>query len=264
VTSLNSKDFIISRQSSTRDWHEDLHSERLSLTTNSCPPDPLSDVLIQAYGEEQELSALVVAAVESERFRLAHELHDGVGQILTGAVMLTEALRADLSGSTKKDADRILELIRKATLQVRSLSHATSPEFLKGRDLSELLAEEVAYLHAYHPVTCYLDISLNLSDEATILQLYRITQEAAHNALRHGRANVIQIRVHQDDDSHGVLEIINDGASLPSASSAVSGGIGLRGMKHRAALIQASLDVENNFTEGVIVTCRFPLLEPRP
>lgn len=226
--------------------------------------EPSSEVVIQSYGDEQELSASVVSAVESERFRLAHELHDGVGQILTGAAMLTEALRADLSGSSKKDADRILELIRKATLQVRSLSHTTSPEFLKGRDLSELLAEEVAYLHSYHPVTCYLDISLNVSDEVTVLQLYRITQEAVHNALRHGRANDIHIKVRQEDSIHGVLEIINDGALLPSAPLAISGGIGLRGMKHRAALIQASLDVENNFTQGVIVTCRFPLPKPPP
>lgn len=239
-----------------------MHGEAQSLTTSSCTDAPLSNLLIQPYSEDQELSPEVISAVEAERFRLAHELHDGVGQILTGAVMLAEALRADLSGSAKKDADRIIELIRKATIQVRGLSHATSPEFLKGRDLSQLLTEEVDYLHSYHPISCYLDVSLKVCDTEIALHLFRITQEAVHNAIRHGRANNIKINVRQDDARHGVLDITNDGSPLPASALAHSEGIGLRGMKQRAALIKASLDVQNNFTEGVVVTCRFPLPKP--
>ncbi|MFM2179035.1 MAG: Sensor histidine kinase LiaS [Verrucomicrobiota bacterium] len=252
------------RQSLNQAYNEEIYGGRISLTAALVSSEPLSNRLNHSYLKEQDLSASFIKAIESERFRLAHELHDGVGQILTGAAMLTESLHADLSGTAKKEADRILELIRRAMLQVRSLSHLTSPEFLKDKELSQLLIEEIAYWHGCHQVKCHLDTRLHVSDEATVLQLYRITQESIHNAIRHGKANVIQITVRQDEESYGVLEIMNDGALLQSTSMAVSTGIGLRGMKHRAAMIQASLDVENIFTQGVLVTCRFPLPKPRP
>lgn len=261
MSSVTPKDFTISRQSPSRDWLEESYVLGTSVTTNSGGQIPVSVPVIQLLEADHGLSSQVVSAVEAERFRLAHELHDGVGQILTGAVMLTEALRADLSGTAKKEADRILELIRKATLQVRTLSHVTSPEFLAGKSLSEVLAEEVDYWHAFHPVTCYLDASLSVKHELMVLHLFRITQEAVHNALRHGRCNEIQINLRQVDEQYGLLEIINDGAPL---SQVVSAGIGVRGMKHRAALIQASLNIENLFTGGVAVTCQFPLTQPSP
>lgn len=261
VSDVTPKDFTISRQFSSRDWPEKSHVLGQSVTTNCGEQNPVSVPVIKLLEVDHGLSSQVVSAVEAERFRLAHELHDGVGQILTGAMMLTEALSADLSGTAKKDSNRILDLIRKATLQIRTLSHLTSPDFLTGKCLSDLLTKEVDYWHAFHAVTCYLNVGLSVKHELMVLHLFRITQEAVHNALRHGRCHEIQINLRQEDEQQGLLEIINDGAPL---TQVVSDGIGVRGMKHRAALIQASLNIENFFTGGVAVTCRFPLTQPPP
>lgn len=259
MSSSYAKDFTISRPSFLEVSHIESYLEGISEISNTRGSSYLQKPVIQSYSGDPGLPEEVVLAVEHERFRLAHELHDGVGQILTGAVMLTEALRADLTGTAQEDADRILELVRKAAVQVRTLSHLTSPEFVKSKDLTQLLTVEVAYWESFHAIEYHLETNLRICDEALISQLFRITQEAVHNAIRHGRAKLIQIKVYQADATHGALEIINDGAPLSATPANQSGGIGLRGMKHRAELIHASLDIQNIFTGGVSVNCRFPL-----
>jgi signal transduction histidine kinase len=87
-------------------------------------------------------------------------------------------------------------------------------------------------------------------------QLYRIVQEALHNAVEHGRARKIQIDLAVDRDNM-VLTVRDDGKGFNG--SAASNGMGLRIMRYRAQCIGGSCEVQSNRAEGTIVTCRVPL-----
>ena len=87
-------------------------------------------------------------------------------------------------------------------------------------------------------------------------QLFRIAQEAVHNAIRHGRGKSITLSLEMRG-SEGVLRVEDDGVGIDSKSEG-PGGIGLNTMKYRAHLIGGGLEISSSPGEGTAVTCRFP------
>jgi PAS domain S-box-containing protein len=211
--------------------------------------------------EENRLQQLMLETVEHEQARIGHDLHDGVGQLLTGIGVMTESLAGDLSGSQKNAASRIFDLVQQSILQVRQLSRCMSPTVLNERDLASslLLLAETLRSSLRTPCQTKLDTSLRVADGSTSGHLFRIAQEAANNAIRHGRPQNVCITLRADGASHGVLEIFNDGAPFEGAPAKLTEGIGLRVMKHRAGLIHAEFSINRPADGGLSVVCRFPL-----
>ena len=211
--------------------------------------------------EENRLQQLMMETVEHEQARIGHDLHDGVGQLLTGIGVMAESLADDLSGSQKIAASRIFDLVQQAILQVRQLSRCMSPTVLNDRELASSLQLLAETLRSSLRISCQtkLDTSLRVADGCTSGHLFRIAQEAANNAIRHGRPQNVCITLMADGASHGVLEIFNDGASFECSPANLTEGIGLRVMKYRAGLIQAEFSINRPADGGLSIVCRFPL-----
>ena len=216
--------------------------------------------------ERNRLQQEVLNVVEREQARLGHDLHDGVGQTMTGIVALMDALALGLKGAELEDALRIRELIQEAIQELRRMSHGLSPTSVKNRGLGgslRLLAETVEKNHRT-PCECHVDSELPLPDSDAQTHLYRIAQEAVNNAMKHGHPRWVSISLTREPDGKGLLRVEDDGVGLPRSvrskrkePAAPPTGIGLRVMEYRANLIGADLRVTPRKGGGVVVSCRF-------
>ncbi|MBN8417931.1 MAG: PAS domain S-box protein [Verrucomicrobia bacterium] len=232
-------------------------------STATCKPDGSLDRIVVTgtdMTERNRLQQEVLRVVEQEQARVGHDLHDGVGQTMTGIVSLLEALESDLQGEPREQAQRIHELLRQSVSEVRRMSHGLSPTSVKYRGLVgalQLLAETVR-TNFRTPCLCEVDASIAIRSNDIEAHLFRIAQEAVNNALRHGKPSKVILSLQHVSPTECELRIEDDGAGLKKTKSAQHNGIGIRVMDYRANLIGARLTMKAKPRRGVIVSCRFP------
>ena len=229
----------------------------------TCKPDGSLDRVVVTgtdMTERNRLQQEVLRVVEQEQARVGHDLHDGVGQTMTGIVSLLEALEADLQGEPRQQAQRIHELLRQSVSEVRRMSHGLSPTSVKYRGLVgalQLLAETVR-TNFRTPCLCEVDASIAIQNNDIEAHLFRIAQEAVNNALRHGKPSKVKLSLQHVSQTECELRIEDDGAGLKKTQAGQHNGIGVRVMDYRANLIGARLTIKAKPRRGVVVTCRFP------
>jgi PAS domain S-box-containing protein len=228
-------------------------------------PDGSIDFLVTIgtdVTERRKLEVEVIRVAEQEHIRIGHDLHDGIGQTLTGIASLVEALESRLVGEEQKDARRIHELVKTAITETRRLSHGLSPAAVKNRGLAGglMLIAETVRENFRRECTCQIDDPPPVVGQEAEIHLFRIAQEAVNNAIRHGSATKLRISLRRKSATHGILDISDNGPGFPNGQNKPSGdGIGLRVMEHRAHLINGELRLQTLKGKGVRVTCRFPL-----
>jgi PAS domain S-box-containing protein len=206
-------------------------------------------------------------AAERERRRISHDLHDGLGQELTGIQYLLWSIanRLRLRGDPDADGvDQVLSLIRRAIGSTRLIAHGLAGPAVEPGGLATALArlaKEVSDTSGIR-VACTGDHcgEDELSD-ATVQNLYRIVQEALTNARRHGHATQIVVATRRAGRALE-LSITDNGRGMPQPLND-TGGIGLKIMAHRAQTVGASFAVESDAAGGtrIVVTC--PMAEYR-
>lgn len=237
-----------------------LHVEICS--TPLCGPDGSVERIIITGTDitvRRQLEHEVVRVAEEEQATIGHNLHDGIGQTLTGIHSLTVQLEDELKGEHKKSAGRIAHLLQEAVAEVRRMSHGLSPVSVRHRGLAgglKLLAETVCTDFRVQ-TTCEVDVDVELGDPEREANLYRIAQEAVNNALRHGNPRHIFITLKRLTGSHAGLEIRDDGRGM-KLNQNQGNGIGLRVMRYRSDLIGGDLSIRAAPKRGVRVTCCFP------
>jgi PAS domain S-box-containing protein len=210
--------------------------------------------------ERQRMQQEVLRISEQEHARIGSDLHDGVGQTMTGVASLLDALEQELDGEKKQSAARIRSLLQEAIQDVRRLSHGLSPAAVRHRELGgalRLLADTIR-TNFRTDCVCRIAGNVRVTDSEKQMHLFRIAQEAVNNALRHGNPRQIRLTLARHGREEGVLKIENDGAELPKKRHGAE-GIGVRVMDYRASLIGGVLQVQNRRGGGVCVTCRFPI-----
>ncbi len=219
--------------------------------------------MLWAQGRQEMPEREVLEILDRERQRLGRELHDGLCQSLAGIAALSSALSRSLAAGGQPGpaaaADEIVRLLNEAIGEARDLAHGVSLTSLNDAGLVgnlETLARNVS--HAYR-ISCTFasDRRCPRLPRETQTHLVRIAQEAVRNALAHGRADQIAIRVECLDES-GILSIRDNGAGL-SEDDRNSDGIGLHTMDYRARAIGGSLMVARRPQGGTAVACAFPL-----
>lgn len=234
-------------------------------STSTRKPDGSPDRIIITgtdMTERNRLQLEVLRVIEQEQARVGHDLHDGVGQTMTGMVIMMEALEAELQGESRATARRIHELMTESVAEVRRMSHGLSPTSVKYRGLAgalNLLAETVR-TNFRTPCTCEVDAGLAINNEDKEAHLFRIAQEAVNNALRHGRPGKVKISLRGTGNRECELRIEDDGVGIRKPKSPQengNGGIGMRVMEYRANLIGGRLKIQNRPKKGVIVSCHF-------
>lgn len=216
--------------------------------------------LTEEMAERERLEKDVLEVSEREQRRIGHDLHDGLGQHLTGTALAGQVLAERLASSglpEAEDAERIVGLIEDGIELTRSLARGLSPVALDADGLTVALAAMADQTTAqfYLPCTFQAVTPVQLNDPAAATHLYRIAQEAVGNAIRHGRPDRIEIDLAEGRGSRVTLTVRDDGTGLPPESARGGVGLGLRIMAHRARMIGATLDVRRGVDGGTIVQC---------
>lgn len=233
--------------------------------TISALTDPAGDVTyLVATGadvtERLRLQRTVLEIADREQSRIGRDLHDGLGQHLTGIAFMSKVLEGKLLGrglAEARDADRIVSLVNEAIERTRELARGLLPTKAGCGDLAPALRRIARDAQALFGISCWTatGVPIDLS-ETTVTHLCYIAREAVNNAVRHGRARHIRIEVAQDAEG-GRLTIRDDGDGCPEVPSA--DGLGLNLMRYRASLIGGSLEIGRGRPSGTVITCRFPL-----
>jgi len=210
-----------------------------------------------------EKEVLTVSVREEQR--LGQELHDGLGQELTGLGYLAQSLYSELQmrGAPEGDmADRLVTGIQQAMDRVRSLARGLVSVEVDPDGLASALKQLAATAETRYGLPCVFHChrSAPFDDAAAGHELFRIVQEAVNNAARHAQAKQITIELEQHDD-RVVIRVHDDGVGLRADTNEAS-GVGLRIMQHRAAMLGAGLEIRSAAAGGTLVTCT--LSKPSP
>jgi PAS domain S-box-containing protein len=248
----------------TQAWEQRLNNGR-TYHVAVCPfVDTDSTPVVLEMGidvtQRKEAEWQIARISEQQRRTIGRDLHDSVGQKLTGLRFLLETLVKRVSDALPDQAPLAGEaqnVLQDAVAQVRALARGLDPLGLEGEEISDLLAQLARDTQRLFDIECKVNcqegLTLNPTQE---LQLYRIAQEAVSNAARHGGAKAISIDVHSNENGI-ILSISDDGRGFHRPNAARQ-GLGVETMRHRAAVINAVLQIESTQGEGTVVRCQLP------
>lgn len=217
--------------------------------------------VVRDVTERKRMEQEVLDAGAREQRRIAQDLHDSLGQKLTGISMLGQALDSKLKArgaAEARDAATIAGYAAQAVREARELARGLMPAEL-AQGLGVGLKNLAVYAREALRIDCtaVLDKNVRVPDDVVAGHLYRIAQEAVHNAARHGKARRVKLRLARKPAGL-VLSVEDDGTGLPPPQKRGSGrGLGI--MQYRARLMGASLEVRRGRPAGTVVTCVCPL-----
>ncbi|WP_158277393.1 PAS domain-containing protein [Opitutus sp. ER46] len=195
-----------------------------------------------------------------EKNRIGSDLHDGLGQYLTGISCLSAALRDKLSANQRSEAEEaatISSLVQEAIAQTRALARGLCPVQLETAGLDTALEDLTYQVQRMHNTDCRFVSAGTMPpcDSTVALHLYRIAQEAINNAVKHSGAQHITVTLDFSQENK-VLRIEDDGCGFdPEVKHRPSSGLHL--MPYRAAMIGGTLNITSQPSAGTTVECRF-------
>lgn len=218
--------------------------------------------IIKDISDRRRLELEILRISEQEQRRIGQDLHDGLGQMLTGIGLLSQHLARQLRESdhaTAAEADEITGLIREADQQARALARGLVPVDIEVEGLATALNRLSKNVQALFGIVCHVRTigSPAALDASSLTHLFRIAQEAVSNAVKHGQATEVSIALAFSADRIR-LRIRDNGVGF-SDSKAGNGGMGVPIMLHRARIIGGTLEIRSNPDEGASVTCTVPL-----
>jgi two-component system sensor histidine kinase UhpB len=221
-----------------------------------------NEMLTRLEAERRESGGLALSAQEGERKRIATELHDEVGQTMTGVLLLLEQVAGEVPAERREMFVEAKEAVRESLEEVRRIAQELRPELLEHLGLVSALKSLAATFADRAGLALEWDFARELpalSAEAE-LAVYRIAQESLTNIARHAQARHVWLSLQPGRDSV-VLRVVDNGRGLDGRSEA--DGSGLRGMRERAVLVGAALAVKPAPTGGVEVRLEVPMAEGR-
>jgi two-component system, NarL family, sensor histidine kinase UhpB len=216
-----------------------------------------NEMLDRLEAERRDSARHALTAQEDERRRIARELHDEVGQTLTGVILQVEGLSATIPETLRPQLDELRETARHGTQEVRRIVRQLRPEALDELGLQSAIAVLATTFseQTQIPVARRLEAAPALSREQELV-VYRVAQEALTNVARHAQASHVELRFKRRGD-WTVLAVRDDGRGIRSEELAASNGV--RGMRERAMLIGAQLSIGAAAGGGTEVRLRIPL-----
>ncbi len=211
--------------------------------------------------ERKRLEKAVLDISAREQRRIGQDLHDGLGQHLTGIAFMSKVQEQKLAEKQMPeaaDAAKIVKLVNEAIHRTRELAQGLVPVVTDRHGLMsalQLCATEVEDLFG---IKCRFDCeeAVFVHDNNKATHLYHIAQEAVNNAIKHGHARNIVIRLFAGDE-RGTLMIKDDGGGIREVPG--KNGMGLHIMNYRAGMIGGTLEVRRETPHGTVVSCHFPV-----
>jgi signal transduction histidine kinase len=192
--------------------------------------------------------------------QIGRELHDSMGQILTGIAVKSKGLELKLKDKSLDEAKEAAELSKLANnliTQMRSLAKTLHPIDLEAGGINSALQTLVSNTEKLLGCSCQFksEEPVVFNDPVKAKQVYRIAQEAITNAIKHGKAKNISVELTSDKDKY-ILSVKSDGKDFPKVLTKKK-GLGLKIMEYRSNMIGGSLDIHKGDKGGTIVTCAF-------
>jgi len=217
---------------------------------------------IRDISERKRLEKTILKISEREQRRIGQDLHDGLGQHLTGIAFMSKVLEEKLSEASvpeSGDAAKIVRLVNDAIRKTKELSRGLLPVVSEANGLMSALKQRAGELEDLFQISCRFacDEPVLIDDVNVATHLYHIAQEAVNNAIRHGKSRNIVIGL-RSQNGVGVLTIQDDGGGFPKKQVSHP-GVGLSIMNYRANMVGGSLKVSPSEDRGITVTCLFPI-----
>jgi signal transduction histidine kinase len=233
--------------------------------TTGVPARPRVDTTLRLQEEIRRrrfLERQVLSVAEAENRRISMELHDDLGQHLTGVAFLARTCADALKASGSPQAENVAELTRlinEGIGKTRALSRGLWPVSLERGSLKQAVQMLAQDLSSIYGISCTVqaDTEIQLASRTAAHYLFRIIQEAATNAIKHGKASRLDFRLERSGRDF-VVAIRNDGMPLPANAIARTNGIGIAAMKLRAEALGCDLTIQAQESGGteVLVTLR--------
>jgi two-component system, NarL family, sensor histidine kinase UhpB len=206
----------------------------------------------------------IIEIANREQQRIGSDLHDGLGQELTGIALMLKGVVAQLrkeGSAAYRDVEEVIGLVNNAIDSTRTLARGLSPVGSGRGGLGAAILALAARVHERSGVRMLpqldLAVLLRLSETAAA-HVYRIVQEALTNVVRHSGAREVVIRIKASDgELH--LRVSDDGRGFEPSSADGAGGMGLKIMRYRAQMLGGDLVIEKNGGGGTSVSCSCPL-----
>jgi PAS domain S-box-containing protein len=214
-----------------------------------------------AIAERKRLEHELLEITEKERRRIGLDLHDDLGQKLSGVALMIKGLEVRLSKKNNeeaKEAAKIHILVQQTMSHASDLAHDLATLNPKDKDLPSALNDLADHAREVFAISCCFNANGSIPplEANTVGQMYKIAQEAVTNAIKHGKAKKVSISLGNGTENV-VMIIENDGKPFPAMKSR-STGMGLRIMNYRASLIGASLEIDSAGESGTLVKCSLP------
>jgi len=215
---------------------------------------------VRDVSDRETLEKEVVESSSRVQMRIGQDIHDGLGQHLTGITFLSRALERNLAAKKlpeAAEAAEISKLVIEALAQTRNLARGLFPVEVESTRLCQSLRELANTTEQLFSISCTVECDSNLAvnNKNASTHLFRLAQEAINNAVKHGRAHRVGILLGSMGDK-AVLRITDDGVGLPPESSRRS-GLGLRIMTYRAQKVGGTLELQPGQHGGTMVSCTF-------
>jgi PAS domain S-box-containing protein len=226
----------------------------------------ISNQIGQMMGRRR-IERRLLEVAEHEQERIAQDLHDGISQQLAGIAYLAKDLRDRLNEKQSPEVAnvaRIAELLDVSIQQTRQLARGLNPVKPVSEGLTVALQELAATVQSLFSIDCRFSCPrpVIVYNHTAANHLYRIAQEAIHNAITHGKASEIVIALEHDA---GALRLsISDNGKGVSREVSQRAGLGLEFMRHRARSVGGECEVNRKFPRGTVVTCSVPAIQTGP
>jgi PAS domain S-box-containing protein len=211
--------------------------------------------------ERKHLEKTILEVSAREQRRIGQDLHDGLGQHLTGIAFLSKVLEEKLSEASvteSADAQKIVLLVNDAIRKTKELARGLLPVVSEAQGLMAALKQCAEETEDLFRVNCRFecDSPVLINDVNVATHLYHIARESLNNGVKHGKARELVVKL-SAADGEGILSIRDNGAGLPEVPAGT--GMGLNIMSYRARMVGGGLEVRPNADAGVTVSCTFPL-----
>ncbi len=213
--------------------------------------------------KQQDLATkAIISAEENERKRIAAELHDGVGQMMSAAKMNLSAIESEIifkDQAQKISFDKVIGMVDESCKEVRSVSHQMMPNALLKSGLASAVKEFIDKIDSrIIKINLYTEGLNERLDTDVETVLYRVIQECVNNVIKHSGANNLDISLIKDAD--GIAATVEDnGRGFDSNDKQKFEGIGLKNISSRVSFLKGTVDFDRSPGKGTLVAIHVPI-----
>lgn len=218
--------------------------------------------LIRDISDRRQLENEILRIEEEERRNLGQELHDNLGQMLSGIGMVSRNLARKFKANGLPAADevaQIADMIKEVDEQARKLAHGLAHIDLENEGLQVAVKQLCERFQRYSGIQCTCEISNEFKNEtkSVSLHLYRVVQEALNNAMNHGEADHISVTI-EVNEKYLQLVVGDDGIGFSDLEN-INKGMGIKTMRYRIQTLGGNLKINRTSDGWTQVVCNIPL-----